>query len=124
MLGDEWQPLGELIRLAREAKGMNQTELGRRVGTSRPTISLLESAQIKYPKIPMLTAIAKALDIPAATMFALIGVSSADAAPGQLHWLASQLDAANLRRLIAIGHALLQEQHDQLQTAARPGDRR
>ncbi|MBA4180257.1 MAG: hypothetical protein C0506_06660 [Anaerolinea sp.] len=124
MLTDQWQALGNLIRLAREAKAMNQDELGRRVGTSRPTISLLETGQIKFPKIPMLTAIAKALDIPAPALFAELGVSPDDAAPGQLHWLASQLDPQHLRMLIAIGHALLQEQHDQLQMgerrAARP----
>lgn len=124
MLTDEWVPLGEMIRLAREAKKMNQTELARRVGTSRPTISLLETGQIKFPKIPMLTAIAAALDIPLSRMFGLIGMPAAEAMPGQLHWLANQLDEGNLRRLVRIGHALLQEQHDQLQKEPQRASRR
>ena len=113
MLTDEWQPLGELIRHAREAKGMNQDELGRRVGTSRSTISLLEKGQVVYPRLPMLQAIATALNIPVTALLAEAGVSLSESAPGQLHWLATQLDEANLRRLIAIGHSLLQDQHDQ-----------
>ncbi len=124
MLTDQWVALGEAVRLAREAKRMNQTELGRRVGTSRPTISLIETGQVKYPRLPMLQAIATALDVPVARFLALAGLTESDAAPGQLHWLAGQLDEANLRRLIRIGHALLQEQHDQPQKEAPPPARR
>ena len=113
MLTDEWQPLGELIRHAREAKGMNQDELGRRVGTSRSTISLLEQGQVKYPRLPMLQGIATALGVPVTAFLAEAGISLSESAPGQLHWLATQLDESNLRRLIAIGHSLLQDQHDQ-----------
>lgn len=103
---------------------MNQTELARRAGTSRPTISLLETGQVKFPKIPMLTAIATALEIPPSRLFGVMGMTPSEAAPGQLHWLAHELDEGNLRRLIRIGHALLQEQHDQLQTEEKRGARR
>ena len=123
-LTDELQPLGETIRKAREAKGMNQETLARRVGTSRSTLSLLETGQVKYPRIPMLQAIATALEVPVVGFLAEAGITESDAAPGQLHWLAGQLDDGNLRRLIRIGHALLQVQHDQPQTEAPRSGRR
>ena len=103
---------------------MSQADLGRRVGTSASSISLLETGQKVYPRIAQLQAIATALEVPVAPFLALAGVNAGEAMPGQLHWLASQLDEGNLRRLIRIGHALLQEQHDQLQTAAPRASRR
>lgn len=113
-----------MIRVAREHKGMNQEELGRRVGTSRSTVSLLETGQVKYPRLPMLQAISAALGVPVASFLSEAGITEKEAAPGQLHWLATQLDEGNLRRLIRIGHALLQEQHDQPETAPRRAARR
>ena len=35
--------LGELIKAARQERGLNQTELAKRTGTSRPTINRIES---------------------------------------------------------------------------------
>ena len=104
--------LGDFIREARERKGMTQEELALRVGLSRPSITQLERGLVKNPRIAILQAIATILDVPPAAIFEVAGVSLTDAAfPGQLHWLATQLDEDNLRRLIVIGHALLQEQH-------------
>lgn len=124
MLNDDLLPLGESIRKAREAKRMSQTELGRRVGTSRSTISLLETGQVVYPRIAQLQAIATALGMPVGPFLALAGVTESEAAPGQLHWLATQLDPANLRMLIRIGHSLLADQHDQAEMELRQSARR
>lgn len=111
-LYDDLLPLGNAVRDAREAKGWTQEELAHRVGVSRATMSLLESAQIKWPKVAMLQAIATALDVPVGGLLALAGVEPSQAIPGQLHWLVSQLDEGNVRRLVRIGHALLQDQHE------------
>lgn len=67
----------------------------------------------------VLQAIADALDTPPAILFRLAGATLPDAAAGQVRWLAEQLDKPNLRRLIAIGHALLQEQQGRPQKAGR-----
>jgi transcriptional regulator with XRE-family HTH domain len=111
--------LGELIRDLREARKMKQDELGRRVGMSRPNISLLERGSIKFPKIEKLKAIAEALEVPPGELFARAGISQPDAELGTLAWLAEQLDVPNRRRLIEIGHALLRVQQDPPQTGGR-----
>lgn len=103
---------------------MSQDELGRRVGISRPMVSLIERGQVKNPRIPMLTAIAKALDIPPAQMFATLGINADVAGASQLVWLAQQLDPGYLRMLTTIGHALLQEQHDSRESEGRSSLRR
>ena len=113
------EALGDVIREERERQGMTQAELGRRVGLSRPSISLLERGSTKFPKIATLEAVATALGLPPQALFERAGVTMPDAAAGQVRWLAEQLDKPNLRRLIAIGHALLQEQQGRPQKAGR-----
>ena len=113
--------LGDMIREARERMRprMNQAELGRRVGTSRPTISLLENGGLLRPQVGMLRAVAAALDIPVARMYALMGITAPDAGPTELYWLASQLSPPNLELLVELGHGLLRVQHRQLEQVAR-----
>lgn len=115
----DMEALGDFVRDARETKGMLQSELGARVGLSRASISLFERGHIKNPKITLLEAIATALDIAPQAIFQRAGISLPDAEVGAVQWLVQELDASNRRRLIRIGHALLQEQKDQPQKAAR-----
>lgn len=98
---------------------MNQDELGHRVGTSRSTIGFLENGQVVRPQIGMLRAIAEILDIPPTRVYALMGITSPDAGPAELYWLATQLSDANLEVLVELGHGLLRVQHRQ-QLAAVP----
>lgn len=109
---DRRRALGDYIRDVREAKKprVRQVDLGDRAGLKRGTLSALERGEILNPKIDMLQAVADALDIPVAELFTRAGISQPDAELGALQWLAGQLDQPNLRRLVAIGHALLQEQ--------------
>lgn len=102
--------LGEAIRGARNTKHMTQATLAQRVGVSRPTITQLECGNVFRPRVWILAAIAAVLEVPAAPFFAELGVDLEDVATAQLHWLCRELDAPNFRRLILIGHALLQEQ--------------
>lgn len=120
-----WE-LGDLLREARERQRprLSQEELGRRAGISRPMVSMLERGQIKYPRIGMLAGIAKILDIPPATLFAILGITSEDAAPGELHWLASQLDRTHLDLLVELGHGILRVQHRQLEPESPRSARR
>jgi transcriptional regulator with XRE-family HTH domain len=53
---------GELIRKARENKGLNQTQLADKVGVSRSMISQLETGKA-YPSIEILLSIASQLGI-------------------------------------------------------------
>ncbi len=115
--------LGYEIRKAREAKRMTQAELGNRLGVSRANVCLLETGGVVYPRIDRLTAIASILNMPVALLYELAGITQVEAAPGQLAWLAGELDQLNQRRLIAIGHALLQVQLDRPQTGAKRGAR-
>ena len=64
------EEFGYIVRDAREARGMNQATLGRMVGLSRASISLLERGEIKYPRIALIEKLAsngKALSRPPLT---------------------------------------------------------
>jgi len=113
--------LGDYIRDAREARRprVKQQDVADAVGVSRGTITSLERGGLVNPKIDMLQKVADALDIPVGELFARAGISQPDAELGALQWLAEQLDRPNLRRLVAIGHALLREQLDQPRKEAR-----
>lgn len=113
------EALGYLIRDAREAKRITQRALGQRVGLSAASISLLETGKTKNLKLSLLEQLADILDIPKPKLLELAGVSLPDGEERTLQWLAEEMDAPNRRRLIAIGHALLQEQKSQPQRAGR-----
>lgn len=55
--------LGDILRLAREAKGLSTDELAKMVGVSRTTIYNYESGSHE-PRISHLKWLAEALDIP------------------------------------------------------------
>ena len=55
--------LGDILRLAREAKGLSTDELAKMVGVSRTTIYNSESGSHE-PRISHLKWLAEALDIP------------------------------------------------------------
>jgi transcriptional regulator with XRE-family HTH domain len=118
------EQLGYAIRKAREAKNMSQQELGRRLGLSAAAVSLLETGRTKFPKVSRLVQIAEILEIPSTDLLAEAGFNLPDSDSLSLQWLADEMDAGNRRRLIAIGHALLQEQKRQPQRANRSGSRR
>jgi transcriptional regulator with XRE-family HTH domain len=118
------EQLGYAIRKAREARNMSQQELGRRLGLSAAAVSLLETGQTKFPKVGRLVQIAEILEIPSTDLLAEAGFNLPDSDSLSLQWLADEMDAGNRRRLIAIGHALLQEQKRQPQRANRSGARR
>ena len=123
---DQLWELGDLIRDARERRRpkMSQEELGRCVGISRPMVSMLERGGIKYPRIGMLSGIAKVLDIPPSSLLSILGINSEDAAPGELHWLASQLDPEHLALLVELGHGILRVQHRRPETESPRSARR
>lgn len=115
----DMEGLGYLIRDAREAKKIKQADLGKQVGISRASISLLECGRIKNPRLTLLKQLAEILEIPAVTLYEKAGVSLPDGEVGEAQWLLEELDRPNRRRLIAIGFALLQEQRGQPQKAIR-----
>lgn len=113
--------LGDFIRETREAKRpvMSQRALASRIGRSRPWVTQLERGHEGVTlETGVIQAIAEALDVPPAELLRLSGASLPDAAPGQISWLAEQLDKRNRRLLIAIGHELLQEQQGQPQSGS------
>lgn len=122
------EALGDYVREAREAKGMLQSDLGRRLGKSRAWVSLFERGHILNPKVTFLETIAEILEVPPQAIFQRAGISLPDVETGQVQWLVEELDLPNRRRLILIGHALLQEQKNRPekgdQSAARPSPRK
>lgn len=106
--------LGDYVRDVREAKRMTQRALAAAIGRSRPWVTQFERG---HPGVSLeagvLQAIAEALEVPAGDLLKLAGVSLPDTEPGQLQWLASQLDKHHLQLLLGIGHELLQAQQGQ-----------
>ncbi len=70
MSDDERQALADLIREHREAAEISASELARRAGIDKGLLTLLDQKKIAQPKVDTLRAIAQALDIPIADMFA------------------------------------------------------
>ncbi|HEY9473137.1 MAG TPA: helix-turn-helix transcriptional regulator [Mycobacteriales bacterium] len=69
---------GTLIRLAREAMGLRQTDLGRLLGYSQSTISRIESGRQHANDMSVLSAAAELLGIPPA----MLGLAATPGAPG------------------------------------------
>lgn len=113
MAGDRLA-LGDYVRDVREGKRMTQRQLAAKIGRSRPWVTQLERGTDGVSlEASVLQAIADALEVPPAELLKLSGVALPDAEPGQLQWLAGQLDKHHLRLLLRIGHELLQEQQNQ-----------
>lgn len=54
---------GKAMKILREKKGMTQGDIVRRTGLERSYVSRLESNKIKYPRVEMVSRLAKAFDI-------------------------------------------------------------
>lgn len=65
--------VAEVLLLSREALGISANEVARRAGIHPSTYWRIETGQIPKPDADSLTAIAAALDIPAADLFATSG---------------------------------------------------
>ncbi len=64
------EDLGERIFRLRDERGWSQTELARRAGVSRTTLSHLEAGVTRSPSSPTLRRLARALDV---TVYGLVG---------------------------------------------------
>jgi transcriptional regulator with XRE-family HTH domain len=69
--------LGDQIRLARQAYGMSQSELARRVGISKTSMNLIERGEVHDPRWSHVVAIAKALRLSLDTLVAACEVAHA-----------------------------------------------
>lgn len=72
--------LGQVLRTAREAKGMSSRQLEALVGIPAPTILRIEQGEFSSPAPDKLARIANALDVPLADVYAIAEY----AAPKQL----------------------------------------
>ena len=114
-----YETLGSAIRDARERAGLTQEELGRRIGVSRPTISLLENAVTRHPRMDHILAIEHVLELAPGTLFDAAGLKMPESAGAQVNWLAQQLDERNRRVLVELAFVLLKVQQDQAQKGPR-----
>src|SRR4051794_20982484 len=67
---------GGLVKLARTLRDWRQADLGRATGYSPSTISRLESGSRRPTDIPMVSAVATALDIPGRVLASILGVTT------------------------------------------------
>lgn len=66
-------PLGQLLRHRRDALGLSLRQVGDRVGTTDTTVMRIESGEIASPRGDILRALAEALELPLADLFATAG---------------------------------------------------
>jgi transcriptional regulator with XRE-family HTH domain len=59
--------LGQTIRRLRQAKGLTQEQLARKIKTTRPFVTMVE-AGARTPRLAILQRIAKALGVPVAEL--------------------------------------------------------
>lgn len=102
--------VGECIKTLRASAGLKQHELAARAGISASMLSLVESGK-REPTIPMLRAIAGALQIPANVLFAAALDSGAPASSPE-----AQQARALTERLLRIAQRIV------LATRFREGD--
>lgn len=65
--------LGQLVRDNREKLGLSLRQLGQRIGTTDTTVMRIESGEIANPRGDVLRALAEALDLTSADLFASAG---------------------------------------------------
>jgi transcriptional regulator with XRE-family HTH domain len=78
MTNEERQQLAGMLRQAREQLGFTAREVGRRAGVDVGVITKLERCEIGQPRVENVRAIAQALHLPLADIYAM------------LHWLPSE----------------------------------
>lgn len=72
MTDDERQALADVIRDKRQTLGISGSELARRAGIDKGLLTLLDQKKIAQPKADTIRALATALDIPLADLYAAI----------------------------------------------------
>lgn len=87
MNDEKAQQLGAYIRHMRKVRGLDNRELARRAKVDSGGLTRIEQGQIHNPKPRTLCAIATALDLPAADLFALAGYTSPRDLPSIEHYL-------------------------------------
>ena len=65
--------LGDLISLKRQELGLSARELSRRAGLNSTTINRIEKGEFTHPSPDALKTIAKAIEVPAETLYVLAG---------------------------------------------------
>lgn len=101
--------IGGMIRLARQARGWRQEDLGAAVGYSRSTISRLETGNRAGTDLAMVRRVASAAEIPADLMGKLLGIpasSPANVAPTNPTWVKEGDESMRRRQLMAAGLAI------------------
>lgn len=70
MTEDERQALADLLRSRRQELGISASELARRAGIDKGLLTLLDQRKIAQPRVDTIRALAAALDIPLADLYA------------------------------------------------------
>lgn len=70
MTEDERQALADLLRTRRQELGISASELARRAGVDKGLLTLLDQRKIAQPRVDTIQALARALEIPLADVYA------------------------------------------------------
>lgn len=75
------QQLGDVIRSAREERGLTVRALGESAKVSASMVTRLETAQLPQPRANHLAALARVLEIDVEDLYAYAGLTAAEALP-------------------------------------------
>lgn len=92
MNDEQAQKLGEHIASLRKERGMNIRQLAKQAGIDNGGLTRLEHGAVREPKPITLCAIARALDMPVADLFALAGYTVPQDLPSIEHYLRTKYD--------------------------------
>lgn len=92
MTDDERQAIADLIRERRLALGISASELARRAGVDKGLLTLLDQKKIAQPKVDTIRALAQALGIPLADMFAAANWLPEDSLPSLQPYMRAKYD--------------------------------
>lgn len=94
------EALGRFIRERRRSLGLTQTELGARLGWVQERVSLLENGKYGTPSLPMLAALAEALEVGQADVLATAGYLEEEVVAGDGRVVrGSQAIGSDIKRL-------------------------
>jgi transcriptional regulator with XRE-family HTH domain len=107
MTNAERQALADLLRNRRQELGLSSAELARRAGVDKGLLTLLDRKKIAQPRIDTIRALAGALEMPLADLYAATNWLPEDALPSLRPYMRAKYDnlpdeaVAEVERVIA-----------------------
>jgi len=116
----ERHALAELLTRRRNELGLSARELARRAGIDNATITLLEQAKIAHPRVETVRALAEAMELPLADLYAATNWLPEGSLPSLRPYMRAKYGSLSDSDLADVEHFI--DQLDRRTTGPRPGE--